>query len=190
MLSLTHLKKPYILALLTLFFIHPSLAKDDANIAIKTAKLTLQEQTYLLSARINYTLSEEALKALNNGVTLTFNVELSIIEPRNWLWDKHHSSILLSYQIKYHTLAQIYQVTDTKNNLQHNFSRLEPALHSIGTLSEIAVNTISMHDKVNLDGSLKAYLNIEALPLPMRPMAYITPGWHLHSDTFRWPLRP
>tara|TARA_R110002074_G_scaffold145034_2_gene293502 strand:+ start:134574 stop:135146 length:573 start_codon:yes stop_codon:yes gene_type:complete len=190
MLSLTHLKKPYILALLTLFFIHPSLANDDANIAIKTAKLTLQEQTYLLSARINYTLSEEALKALNNGVTLTFNVELSIIEPRNWLWDKHHSSILLSYQIKYHTLAQIYQVTDTKNNLQHNFSRLEPALHSIGTLSEIAVNTISMHDKVNLDGSLKAYLNIEALPLPMRPMAYITPGWHLYSDTFRWPLRP
>ena len=65
MISLTHLKKPYILALLTLFFIHPSLANDDANIAIKTAKLTLQEQTYLLSARINYTLSEEALKALN-----------------------------------------------------------------------------------------------------------------------------
>ena len=190
MLALTHLKKAYIFALLALLFIQPSLANDDANITIKTAKLTLQEQTYLLSARINYTLSEEALKALNNGITLTFNVELSLIEPRSWLWDKHHSSILLSYQIKHHTLARIYQVTDTKNNLQHSYSGLELALHSIGTLSEIPVNALSKHENINLYGALTAYLNIEALPLPMRPMAYITPGWHLRSDTFRWPLNP
>ena len=190
MLRGTHLRRPLILAFIMLLFIRPSLANDDANITIKTAKLSLQEQTYLLSSRIDYTLSEEALKALKNGITLTFNVELSIIEPRSWLWDKYHNSIHLSYQIKYHTLAQTYQATDVKNNVQHSFSRLEPALHSIGTLTEVPIHALLKHDDIDVYGSLTAYLNIEALPLPMRPMAYITPGWHLSSETFRWSLKP
>jgi uncharacterized protein YfiM (DUF2279 family) len=160
------------------------------SIEIKTASFSFHDETYLLNARINYSLSEEAIDALKNGVHLTFNVDLSIIEPRKWAWDKHHHNISLAYQIKYHTLAKTYQISDMTNNIQHNFSSLEVALHALGTLKDIPIHAISPPSNFNADATLKAYLNIEALPLPMRPLAYITPGWHLKSNTFQWPLQP
>ncbi|PHS73017.1 MAG: hypothetical protein COB22_03465 [Cycloclasticus sp.] len=177
-----------LLALLTLFCTTLSFAGDKQNITVNAAMLTLQDSTYLLNAHIDYTLSNEAIDALENGVTLTFNVDVSIVEPRKWLWGKHINSIKLSYQIKHHTLAKTYQINDITNNVQHNFSSLSPALHAIGVLKDVPLHAISTLEGLDANVSIKAYLNIEALPLPMRPMAYITPGWHLKSNTYKWPL--
>ena len=166
-----------------------SYADKLAQISIKTAQLSQQQGTYLLNARVHYQLSEEAIEALHNGVTLTFNVELSIIEPRPWLWNKYHSRISLPYQIKYHTLAKIYQTTNHHSSSQHNFASLEAALYAMGQLNDVPINTLSNKTSFHKNGALRAYLNIEALPLPMRPLAYLTPGWHLQSDRYLWPLK-
>jgi len=165
-----------------------SVADEQPAINIKAASLSFQDQTYLLQANIDYQLSEDAIKALHNGITLTFNVDLSIIEPRKWLWDKHQLSLTLPFQIKYHTLAETYQVSNKTNNLEHNFSSLSTALHALGLLNDIPIHAMSDSNFTGSNASLKAYLNIEALPLPMRPLAYITPGWYLRSNTRQWPL--
>lgn len=180
---------PCILLILALLFVSAnSLADEKPSITIKTASLSLQDKVYLLNAHIKYSLSDEAIEALHNGVSLSFNVDLSIIESREWLWDKYHNSLTLPYQLRYHTLAEIYQVSDTTNNLQHNFSSLSAALNALGTLSDIPIHSITNDNNFKTNASLKAYLNIEALPLPMRPLAYVTRGWYLRSNTFEWPL--
>ena len=165
-----------------------SIADEQPTIDIKAASLSFQDQTYLLKAHINYQLSDDAIKALHNGITLTFNVDLSIIEPRKWLWDKHRMSLTLPFQIKYHTLAETYQVSNKTSNLEHNFSSLSTALHALGILSDIPIHALGDSNNISANVSLKAYLNIEALPLPMRPLAYISPGWYLRSNTLQWPL--
>jgi len=165
-----------------------SFADENPSITVKTATLSFQDKTYLLNAHINYSLSDEAIEALHNGVSLSFNVDLSIIESRRWLWNKHHNNLSFPYQLRYHTLAEIYQVSDTTNNLQHNFSSLSAALNALGTLSDIPIHSITNDNNFKTNASLKAYLNIEALPLPMRPLAYVTRGWYLRSNTFEWPL--
>ena len=178
-----------LLATLVLLFASAScFAAEDQHITIRSASLSLQDKTYLLNAHIDYSLSDEAIKALHNGVTLTFNVDLSIIESRSWLWNKHLNNLSLPYQIKYHTLAETYQVSDNTNNLQHNFSSLSAALRALGKINDTPIHAITNGGVSTVNGSLKAYLNIEALPLPMRPLAYITAGWYLRSDTFQWPL--
>jgi hypothetical protein len=181
---------PLLIALVILLVSTCSFADDPANITIKTASSSLQNDVFLLSAKIDYVLSDEANEALHNGVTLTFNVDLSIIEPRNWLWNKHRNSITLPYQIKYHTLAETYQVSNISNSSQHNFSSLTAALYALGSLNETPIHAITIPRGYNANVSISAYLNIEALPLPMRPMAYITPGWYLRSDSVQWPLNP
>ena len=35
---------------------------------------------------------------------------------------------------------------------------------------------------------LQASLDIEALPLPLRPLAYVSPSWHLSSEWYTWDL--
>ncbi len=165
-------------------------ANEEPHIAIKTATLSAKNNVYLLNVNINYSLSDDAIEALHNGVTLTFNVDLSIVEPRPWRWDKYRHNITLPYKIKYHTLAETYLVSDKTHNLQHNFSTLSAALHALGTLQDIPIHSIKAPLGANLNASLKAYLNIEALPLPMRPLAYVTPSWYLRSNAFQWPLTP
>jgi len=181
--------KHLLFALLMLLIPLSSLATEPAGISIKTANLSRQLDTYLLNARINYQLSEEAVEALHNGITLTFNVDLSIIEPRAWLWNKHLSNIQLAYQIKYHTLSEIYQISRHHNNTQQNFSSLDAALYAIGNISDTPIHAITSNKQASSEAVLTAYLNIEALPLPMRPLAYFTPGWHLQSDHYLWPFK-
>ena len=40
------------------------------------------------------------------------------------------------------------------------------------------------------DVHLHTYLDLESLPAPMRPIAYISSQWRLESDRYRWPLQP
>jgi len=182
-------RRTFFVGLFMLLVTTSSYADELAKISIQTAQLSQQQGTYLLNARVNYQLSDEAIEALHNGVTLTFNVELSIIEPRPWLWDKYHSRISLPYQIKYHTLAEIYQTTNQHSSAQHNFASLEAALNAMGQLNDVPISTLAKKTSLHKNGVLRAYLNIEALPLPMRPLAYLTPGWHLQSDRYLWPLK-
>lgn len=172
-----------ILLLLTL----SNSTNSNTGIAVKTARIHQNDDALFLTARINYQLSKEAHSALKNGITLNFTVNLTVVEPRRWLPNKVHLTLPLSYQLKYHTLAKTYQLTDMKQR-QHNFSRLEPALHALGVLKDISLHTSSLQNKKNLQGKMKVNLNIEALPLPMRPLAYISPGWHLRSNTYLWPI--
>jgi hypothetical protein len=177
-----------LLVLLALLTAMPCFAGDDTDISINKAKLSLQNDTYLLNAQIDYTLSDDAIEALQNGVTLIFNVDLSIIETRKWIWNKHLYTITLPYQIKFHTLAGTYQTSDTTNNLHHNFSTLTAALSALGSISESPIHSLPKLIDVKAHGALKTYLNIETLPLPMRPLAYITPGWHIRSNDYKWSL--
>ncbi|MGB1702798.1 MAG: DUF4390 domain-containing protein, partial [Cycloclasticus sp.] len=158
----------FILILILLTSFGTSHAEEKASINIESAELILQDKTYFLNAQIHYHLSDEAIDALHNGISLTFNVDLSITESRKWLWEKYHHQLSFPYQLKYHTLAKTYLVSNSTN--------------------DIPVHALKTNHNLDISASLNAYLDIEALPLPMRPLAYITSGWYLHSNTFQCPL--
>ena len=164
-------------------------ASESSGITISSASLEQQGKAFLLNAKINYRLSPETIDALSNGITIVLNVKFSTIEQRRWLWDKHSYTLILPYQIKYHTFAETYQVTDLTTLHQQNFSSLSAAIDALGSLDEIPLHQLSAKNVERHTGTISAHLNIEALPLPMRPMAYLTPAWHLNSDTFEWPLK-
>lgn len=174
---------------LTGLFAAPIFAANEGSIVIKTASFSPQNGLLLLNADIRYTLSDEAIDALHNGVTLTFNVDLSTLEKRPRLWNKHLSNSVLIYRIKYHTLAETYQVSNTNTYSRHNFSSLTAALHALGNIKGQPLYALAPPNTY-AHAVIKAYLSIEALPLPMRPMAYLTPNWYLRSNSFEWPLNP
>ena len=37
---------------------------------------------------------------------------------------------------------------------------------------------------------MEAYLDVDVLPLPLRPQAYISRDWSLKSDVWEWRLQP
>lgn len=169
--------------------IHP--VQASPNIEITQASIVQSEtgNGYVLNAAIDYQLSHAAIEALENGVALTINVSFKIFRPRRWAWDEVLQRSLLVYQLRYRTLTRIYQVVNVQTGTEANYSSLGTAVRALGHLENIPVSPDVLKGHLNhVSASLQARLNIEALPLPMRPLAYITPAWHHSSEPYIWPL--
>lgn len=168
-------------------------AHAQRGITISRASLlkTDTPSVYALNASIDYELSEEAKEALHNGVILTFNVSIKIQRPRQWMWASTLHSETLVYRLRYRTLTRIYQVINERNGSEANYSSLGSVVRALGHIESTPISAEDVtDDTAGLTASIKAALNIEALPLPMRPLAYVTPAWHHSSDWYTWPLQP
>ena len=85
----------------------------------------------------------------------------------------------------------MYQVRDLQSGSRQNFVTRRAALDALGTLQGvflIAEDRLIPEEAYQL--SLRASLDIEALPLPMRPWAYLDPDWEHDSEWSRWTLQP
>lgn len=162
---------------------------NNTGFFIQSASLQQEENKWHLNATIDYQLPEVTVEALNNGVPLTVTIQLKLKKSRPWLWAKTIFQKSLTYQLRYLGLAKLYQVTDISQGQQSNFASFQAAIDHIGNLTVSPLKIpASVTNKEQYFGTLKAQLEIEALPLPLRSVAYMTPQWHLSSEWFEWPL--
>jgi hypothetical protein len=65
---------------------------------------------------------------------------------------------------------------------------------AIAALGEIKQLQLLNRDRLDPDNPTRcrssASLDIEELPLPLRPMAYLYPSWKQSSKWTKWPLNP
>ena len=167
----------------------PAQAVRADEFVFERVETRLKGSHYLLDARVNYQFSDTALEALDNGVPLTLDLHLKLERLGAWFWEEPLIDTHLRFSIRFHALAETYQVLDHARDLQHNFVTRDAALSALGELNELPVV-----DEVVLDAQgiyqirLKTSLDIEALPLPLRPLAYVQPAWKLSSGWSLWPL--
>jgi hypothetical protein len=91
--------------------------------------------------------------------------------------------VRLRYQISYQALASVYQVWDLQNNTKENFVTREIAFNALGEISAMHVVRHGQMDKGEIYSvGLKTSLDLDALPLPMRPLAYLSPSWNQSSE--------
>ncbi|NKN32063.1 DUF4390 domain-containing protein [Marichromatium bheemlicum] len=149
------------------------------------------EGGYRLSAEIDYAFSAEALEALDNGVPLTVLVHIQVRRSGAWLWEDSLADLQLRRAIRYKPLSERYQVYTLPDTEGRSFVSREAALRALGELLDIHLLSA---DRLAADSDyevrLRTALEIEALPLPLRPMAYLKPAWKLSSGWTQWPLRP
>jgi hypothetical protein len=163
---------------------------DEYAAEVTQAEITLQGDSYVLSADIVYQLSKKARDALQNGVPLFWAIQVKIQQHREVVWDKTLVDIAMRYRIQYHALLNMYQVRNEGNGEIYNFSTLSAAL---GLMS--AVRDFRVIEKAELAPeqqylcAVKVNFDRDALPLPLRPIAYIDPQWYLSSDWTLWPLK-
>lgn len=154
-------------------------------------ELVPDQEQYLLNADIDYRFSDEALEALANGVPLTLEVRLQVRRKGAWIWEQDVLDVRLRYQLRYQALAEIYQVTDLQSGGQQSFVTRQSALSALGQIRKFPVlEQTHLKAGVEYEVALETVLDIEALPLPLRPMAYLTPAWKLTSEWKRWLLVP
>jgi len=158
---------------------------------VDSADTRLVERTFLLNAQVHYHLSEAALEALDNGVPLTLEMRIQVRRKGAWIWESNLLERRDKYSIRYKPLPELYQVTRIPQGRKQSFATREAALDALGEVEDLP-----LLDRERLDPAerylvrIKVSLDVEALPLPLRPMAYLKPSWNLSSGWTEWPLEP
>jgi hypothetical protein len=153
----------------------------DYKILNQTCRST--EDAFVLDANIDFDFSDKVIEALHHGVPITLELHMQVRKQDAWLWEKDLTEIRLRYQISYHALASVYQVLDLQTNTKENFVTREIAVNALGEINSMPVVRHEQMEKGKIYRvGLKTSLDIDALPLPMRPLAYLSPSWNQSSE--------
>ncbi|MCP3669945.1 MAG: DUF4390 domain-containing protein [Gammaproteobacteria bacterium] len=138
---------------------------------------------FVLDASIEFDFSDKAIEALQNGVPLTLEIHLQVRRKGAWVWERDVLDSRRRYQIRYHALASVYQVIDLQSGTRQGFVTREVAFSALGDILGLLViqhHQLKKGKIYNIE--LKAALDLDSLPLPLRPHAYLSPAWNLSSE--------
>lgn len=153
------------------------------------AATKLEGGIYRLNAQIEYHFSNAALDALQNGVPLTVEIEMEVRRRRPWLWDETVYALTQRFQLEYHTLSRQYVVGNLNSGERRGFPTRTAALRFMGKINDFPLLDRSLlTEKERYEGALRARLDLEALPAPLRLFAYLSEDWRLNSEWRTWPL--
>jgi Domain of unknown function (DUF4390) len=178
-----------ILLVLGMFFCSAIGAAADYGFAIKSAAVVPAKAGYVLNADIDYKLSTRSTDALKHGVPLTMVVKIRLHRYRRLIWNKTVFSKNLIFRLSYHALRNRYRVYDENSGSQQYYVNLEPAVEAMGQIRGLPVlNSASVTADTKYIAQIKAFLDIESLPLPLRSIAFLIPQWYIDSGWYTWSL--
>ena len=157
---------------------------------IRSVETRLRNQVYTLSAKIDFRFSEPALAALKNGVPLIVLIDMEVQKERSWWFNKDIAELQQGYLLLYHALTEKYIINNLNSGAQENYDTLNSAVNALGHIENLPILDAKLAENSGrYIVSLHAYLDLEALPAPMRPIAYISSKWRLESEWYKWPLQ-
>ncbi|HBC56275.1 MAG TPA: hypothetical protein DCZ03_03845 [Gammaproteobacteria bacterium] len=144
---------------------------------------------YDLDLTFNISLSKKLIKALENSVPLTFEVEVSVHEKRDWLWDKKIKTVKARYLIVYQTLSQKFLLQNLSTGHTNTYPDLTQTLNAMGKAPQFP----QVHKKylqMTQRGYLKAKVSLvlNQLPVAMQAQAYLRPTWQVSSEWYSTPI--
>ena len=165
-----------------LFVLLCPMVSQAADFKILSQVCRSTEDSFVLDANIDFDFSDKVTEALQNGVPITLELHMQVRKQGAWLWEKDLTDSRLRYQIRYHALASVYQVVDLQTNIQESFVTREVAITDLGDILDMPVTRHELMEKGKIYRvGLKASLDVDSLPLPLRPIAYLSPAWNQSS---------
>ena len=191
MILFRHLKsfKSFIFILLIVLNTQSLHASEFAT-QIKNASFDKHKGWYLLNANVIYQLSPTAIDAIQSNIPLTWHLKVEV-KKVGMLWNDTLIKNEYSYMIRYHALLNSYSVVHQNTVSSRRFASLTLALEAMSKIEDLKILSIAEIDK-NSDyiAAIKVQFDREALPLPLRPVAYLDSEWDLSSDWYIWNLKP
>ncbi len=181
---------PIILMASTIFFLSGDIFSE--TLKFDRVKIELSNDGEIqLDAQVAYNLNETTSTALKNGVPLTFETNIQMRKSDAWIFQSNVVDIRLRNTVRYRPLSGLYEVRRLNIDDKRMFATRISALRYAGQIRDLVL--IKRQD-LDLEAEylvrLDAFLDVKALPLPMRPQAYMSSDWNLEAKSLEWLLRP
>lgn len=151
----------------------------------------LADDAVVLTAGVDLSLSEEAVAALGNGVPLVLLTDLALVHTRPLLWDRSVARWRLRAEIRYHALSGRYVLSRSGHDDPETFLTAQEAIAQVGRMRRLRFPLPQAREEIapgeGYELGMRVRLDIEALPAPLRPLAYVSPAWRMNSSWTRWP---
>jgi hypothetical protein len=161
----------------------------DPGIDVRDARSELRDGVWLVSATIDFRPSDEVVEALRNGVTITFGLEARVTQRRRFWLDADVAGLRQESRLSFEPLSQGYVVRSASSGATATFTSLEGALRALGKVEDLPVieaALLAADEQYEL--ALRAALDQDDLPGPLRLLAFWSSGLDLASKWYRWPL--
>ena len=137
----------------------------------------------VLSGDIRFNFSRAALEALDNGLPLTLITEVELAIPNEWIWDHTVWKKLFVHEIQYHALSQQYLVKGIQAGFPRAYLTRSSALQALGKIENLEIRELAgLHRDKSYVIRVRTGLDSEALPVPLRPLTYLSDSWRLQGD--------
>ena len=176
----------FALVLAVMFAAAPTLAAPR-DIAVESAELRLGDNGYLIDADVSFHFHANAIEALQSGIAIVVELDIKFTQPRRYWWDRKISNVRRKYSIQKHALSQQFVLSDLTSGERRVHRSLEVAIADLGRIRDLPVaKTDDLDLNPVYDVSLRMRLDIESLPAPLIPIAWVSPSWHMSSGWYQW----
>ena len=180
----------HIYVLLLIFLLSPNSIAGTYSINIDSAGGEIIENMYNVNANITYQLGTENRDALEHGIPLEFDIDFRIKKYRPWIWDQTLITRTITYRLEHQPLSGDFLVTRLNDGDLEQFQNLEDVLEYIGKIKNFPlIDSAILETSGTFYAQVKIHLKIEALPAPLRPLAYISSEWRLSSPWQTWVIK-
>jgi len=182
-----------VIAILALLILGTGLAQEgierEGYFEVRSASTQAVNGVHTLDARLQLVLSSEALAALESGVTLTIEMQMQVIRARRLLVDSVDAELAVRHELEFRPLSQRYIVKNLNSGDQDSFATLYSALNSLGRVQGLPVidDELLIPDR-SYRFRLRAMLNTQQYPAPLRLLFFWRGQWQLQSEWFEWSL--
>lgn len=162
---------------------------DPGYFEVRSASAELRDEVYFLNAWIEFRLSAEARQALESGLPLTISIDVELLNRRRFWIDNEEASLRQQYRLQYHALTERYIVENLNSGDETSFATLFSALNYLGRIDGLPfIDSTLLDPDREYDIRIRAVLDTEQLPGPLRLLAFWRRDWSLGSDWYRWQL--
>jgi hypothetical protein len=160
----------------------------DGVLQVTSAYVNFDHGVIQLYARVQYPLNPAIREALQDGVTLTFDVEARVDRVRHFWFDANVVDLTLRRELAYHVVTDRFVVRDVRSGGQKSFATLQEALAYLGKVDSWPILVEPQLDGGRYIISVRAGVRRGKLPASLRALLFWTDDWQRVSKWYSWSL--
>ncbi|HEX5459447.1 MAG TPA: DUF4390 domain-containing protein [Steroidobacteraceae bacterium] len=160
----------------------------DGVLEVSSAYVNFDHGVIQLYTRVQYPLNPAIREALQDGVTLTFDLEARVDRVRHLWFDANVVDLTLRRELAYHVVTDRFVVRDVRSGEQKSFETLKEALAYLGKVDNWPILVEPQLDGGRYIISVRAGVRRGKLPASLRALLFWTDDWQRVSKWYSWSL--
>jgi hypothetical protein len=162
---------------------------NDA-LEIQSGFVNVVNGVYQLQVRVRYPMNDEDRRALQQGVSLFYDVDLEVTRERRFWTAANVVNLSLRRELSYHSVSERYLVKDPQGVVEaRSFASFEEALADLGKVDGWP---ILVSAQVSEDGeyfvNVRAVVRRGRLTDALRALMFWSDDWQRRSEWYSWSL--